>query len=89
MLIGFSHHHDNPVAGRATARADDYRALTDYMDSPWVMKLIDGPRLRLERSPVPEILYGRADTLRRQIATLPFERKYRVAVLSFEASDIN
>lgn len=88
MLVGFSHHHDNPGT-TGTARADDFRALTHYMDSPWVMKVIGGARVRVERGPVPEILYGRAEVLRRQIAALPFQRKYRFGLLSFEESDID
>lgn len=88
MLVGFSHHHDNPGT-TGQARAADYRALTDYMDSPWVMKVIGGARVRIDRAPVPEILYGRADVLRRQIAALPFQRKYRFGLLSFEERDID
>lgn len=88
MLVGFSHHHDNPGT-TGTARADDFRALTHYMDSPWVMKVIGGARVRVERGPVPEILYGRAEVLRRQIAALPFQRKYRFGLLSFEEGDID
>lgn len=88
MLLGFSHHHDNPTTDGAT-RADDYRDLSDYMDSPWVMKVIGGERVRVERDPAPEILCGRADVLRRQIAALPFQRKYRFGLLSFEERDID
>jgi len=88
MLVGFSHHHDNP-GSTGQARADDYRALTMYMDSPWVMKVIGGARVRVDRTPVPEILCGRAEVLRRQIAALPFQRKYRFGLLSFEESDID
>lgn len=88
MLVGFSHHHDNPGT-TGQARADDYRALSDYMDSPWVVKVIGGARVCVNREPVPEILYGRAEVLRRQIAALPFQRKYRFGLLSFEESDID
>lgn len=88
MLVGFSHHHDNPGT-TGQARADDYRALSDYMDSPWVVKVIGGARVCVNREPVPEILYGRAEVLRRQIAALPFQRKYRFSLLSFEESDID
>lgn len=88
MLVGFSHHHDNP-GSTGQARADDYRALTMYMDSPWVMKVIGGARVRVDRTPVPEILYGRAEVLRRQIAALPFQRKYRFGLLSFDEGDID
>lgn len=88
MLVGFSHHHDN-YGSTGQARADDYRALTMYMDSPWVMKVIGGARVRVDRTPVPEILFGRAEVLRRQIAALPFQRKYRFGLLSFEESDID
>tara|TARA_R110000787_G_scaffold42992_1_gene105481 strand:- start:3196 stop:5496 length:2301 start_codon:yes stop_codon:yes gene_type:complete len=89
VLSGFSHHHDNPSSGDGPSRADDYRALSDYMDSPWVMKSINGARLRVDRGPVPEILYGRADQLRREIAALPFQRKYRFGLLSFDEADID
>lgn len=88
MLSGFSHHHDNPVGGGAS-RADDYRTLTDYMDAPWVMKTITGARIRVDRAPVPEILLGRAGVLRRQIASLPFQRRYRFGLLSFAEDDID
>lgn len=89
MLIGFSHHHDNEVGAETTPRADQYRPLTDYFDAPWVTKTINGARVRVDRDPVPEILHGRADVLRRQIAALPYQRKYRVAVISFEETDID
>lgn len=89
MLNGFSHHHDNPSSGDGPASADDYRALSDYMDSPWVMKFINGTRIRVDRGPVPEILFGRADHLRREIAALPFQRKYRFGLLSFDEADID
>ena len=88
MLSGFSHHHDNPVGGGAS-RADDYRTLTDYMDAPWVMKTIKGARVRVDRGPAPEILLGRAGVLRRQIASLPFQRRYRFGLLSFAEDDID
>ncbi|OSQ57809.1 hypothetical protein MCRY_16470 [Marivita cryptomonadis] len=89
MLIGFSHHHDNEGGAETTPRADQYRPLTDYFDAPCVTKAINGARVRVDRDPVPEILHGRADVLRRQIAALPYQRKYRVAVLSFEETDID
>jgi len=88
MLSGFSHHHDNPV-GSGASRADDYRTLTDYMDAPWIMKTIKGARVRVDRGPVPEILLGRAGVLRRQIASLPFQRRYRFGLLSFAEDDID
>lgn len=89
MLSGFSHHHDNPSSRDGPARADDYRALSDYMDSPWVMKSVSGARIRVDRDPIPEILYGRANLLRREIAALPFQRKYRFGLLSFDEADID
>lgn len=88
MLCGFSHHHDNPGTD-GQARAADYRVLTDYMDGSQVMKKIGGARVRVDRGPVPEILYGSAEILRRQIAALPFQRKYRFGLLSFEKSDVD
>jgi len=89
MLSGFSHHHDNPSSGDGPARADDYRALSNYMDRPWVMKSASGARIRVDRDPVPEILYGRADQVRREIAAVPFQRKYRFGMLSFDEADID
>lgn len=89
MLIGFSHHHDNEVGAGRAPRADQYRPLTDYFDAPWVTKTVNGARVRVDRDPAPEILHGRADVLRRQIAALPYQRKYRAAVLSFEETDID
>jgi hypothetical protein len=89
MLSGFSHHHDNPSSSDGPASADDYRPLSDYMDSPWVMKSVSGASLRVDRDPVPEILHGRADQLRREIAALPFQRKYRFGLLSFDEADID
>lgn len=89
MLSGFSRHHDNPASGGDGAGADRYRALTDYMDAPWVMKRIGRTNTRLVRDPVPEVLYGRPGVLRRQIANLPFQRKYRFGLLSFDERDID
>ena len=63
--------------------------MTDYFDAPRITKTINGARVRVDRDPVPEILHGRADVLRRQIAALPYQRKYRAAVLSFEETDID
>lgn len=89
MLSGFSHQHDNTTANGQGRGADVYRALTDYMDSPIVMKDVAGTKVEVVRDPAPEILHGRADSLRRSIAALPFQRKYRFGLLSFAQSDVD
>lgn len=89
MLSGFSHQHDNTAANGHGRGADVYRALTDYMDSPIVMKDVAGTKVEVVRDPAPEILHGRADSLRRSIAVLPFQRKYRFGLLSFAQSDVD
>lgn len=88
MLIGFSHHHDNPRSN-GSARADDFRALSDYMEMEFVLKRIGTTQTSIRRDPLPEILCGAAPTLRREIASLPFKRKYRFALLSFDHGDID
>ena len=89
MLSGFSHQHDNTAADGQGRGAHVYRTLTDYMDSPVVMKEVAGTKLEVVRDPAPEILHGRADSLRRSIAALPFQRKYRFGLLSFAHSDVD
>lgn len=89
MLVSFAHHYDNPPIGAGPRRADDYRALSDYLGGVTVMKMVNGTRVRLERNPVPELLHGRANLLRRQIASLTFQCKYRVGLLSFAPEDID
>lgn len=89
MLSGFSQQHDNGPPQEKGRGADIYRALTDYMDAPTVIKEVDGAKVEVARDPVPERLHGRADSLRRSIAALSFQRKYRFGLLSFAQSDID
>jgi len=87
MILGFAKHRaQNATRAR---RADYYRALTTYMDGPTVRKVIDGQPREVARDPVPEILAGSAPVLRRQIAALPFQRKYSFGMLSFAPEDVD
>lgn len=88
MIIGFAKHRDTDP-GAQPRGADRYRRLTNYMDSPTVTKIIDGRAPQVTRDPVPEILAGDASALRRQIAALPFQRRYRFGMLSFAAQDVD
>lgn len=86
MLITFAGHSDNRDTERS---ADRFLPLTRYMDAPVVMKDLGQAPEPVFRSPRPEVLSGRAETLRRTLATLPFERKYTSLVLSFAAEDLD
>lgn len=88
MIIGFAKHRDTDPGAQARG-ADRYRRLTNYMDSPTVTKIIAGRARQVTRDPVPEILAGDASALRRQIAALPFQRRYRFGMLSFAAQDVD
>lgn len=89
MLTGFSRQQNNRTAQEKGRGAAAYRALTEYMDSPVVMKDIAAAKVEVVRDPAPEILHGRADSLRRSIAALPFQRKYRFGLMSFAQSDVD
>lgn len=89
MLTGFSRQQNNRTAQEKGRGAAAYLALTEYMDGPTVMKEIDGAKAEVLRTPAPEILLGRADVLRRSVAALPFQQKYRFALMSCAQSDIN
>lgn len=87
MILGFAKHRaQNATRARS---ADYYRALTEYMDGPTVRKVIEGQPQEVARDPVPEILAGSAPVLRRQIASLPFARKYSFGMLSFAEQDVD
>ncbi len=86
MIISFASHSDNKDTARG---ADRYLPLTHYMDGPVVMKQIGPRREPVRRDPRPEVLCGRADTLRRMLAVLPFQRKYTSLVLSFAPGDVD
>jgi hypothetical protein len=88
MLISFLHDRSTPK-DRAPQRPDDLRALTDYMEAAVVTKHVNGVARLITRDPVPEVLCGSAPVLRREIASLTFERKFRFALLSFDPSDID
>jgi hypothetical protein len=88
MLISFLHDRGTPK-DRAPAQGDDLRALTDYMEAPVVTKHVNSEARLITRDPVPEVLCGSAPVLRREIASLPFQRKFRFALLSFDPSDID
>lgn len=85
MLISFSHH-----GGRSDEGGNDrFRTLTRYMDAPMVMKQVGTQREPVLRSPAPEILVGRADTLCKTLSALPFAHRYTSFVLSFAPDDID
>ncbi len=87
MILGFAKHRaQNATRAR---RADYYRALTTYMDGPTVRKVIEGQPREVARDPVPEILAGSGSVLRRQIAALPFQRKYSFGMMSFAPEDVD
>ena len=88
MLISFLHDRSTPK-DRAPLQADDLRALTDYMEAAVVTKHVNGVARLITRDPVPEVLCGSAPVLRREIASLPFQRKFRFALLSFDPADID
>jgi len=88
MLISFMRDADKPKT-RDPVRSEGFRALTNYMQAAVVTKRIDGKRCEISRDPVPEILCGAAPVFRGEVARLPFQRKFRFALLSFDHSDID
>lgn len=59
MLITFARHSNNAIRGRAVSPSD-FLPLTDYMDGPSVSKRVAGKWIEVARSPVPEVLVGKA-----------------------------
>jgi len=88
MLISFMHDADKHKT-RDPVRAEGFRALTNYMQAAVVTKRIDGKRCEISRDPVPEVVCGAAPVFRAEVARLPFQRKFRFALLSFDHSDID
>lgn len=61
----------------------------DYMSADAVPKLLFTGRRLVRRTPAPEILVGDPALARAAIATAPGELKYRSAVMTFAAGDID
>ena len=82
MLISFSRHGSDPKGPAA-------QDAVSYMSAPEIRKpAATGPRL-FRRDPPPEILRGDPAMARAAIRLAPGALKYRSAVLSFAAEDID
>lgn len=82
MVMWSSHDGINDTSGRA---------VTDYMTAAEVEKADPetGEVTVERRDPRPEVLAGDAETMRRAIKAVDFERKYCSAVLSFHRDDVD
>ena len=79
MLIGWSPHQ---------ASANLHQPSAYLLDSK-VLKAVGKTRVLEVREPAPELLLGQPSIVQSAISALRFEKKYRVATLSFAASDID
>ncbi|UWR39469.1 hypothetical protein [Sulfitobacter sp. W074] len=79
MLIGWSPHQSSA----------DLHQPSSYLLDTQVMKTVGSRRVLETRQPVPELLLGRPSIVQSAISALRFEKKYRVATLSFAVSDID
>ena len=79
MLIGWSPHQ---------ASANLHQPSAYLLDSK-VLKAVGKTRVWEVREPAPELLLGQPSIVQSAISALRFEKKYRVATLSFAASDID
>jgi len=79
MLIGWSPHQ---------ASKDRYQPAAYLLDKQ-VLKSVGTQRVLETRIPAPELLFGHPSVVQSAIAALPFTAIYRVALLSFDPSDVN
>lgn len=86
MLISFAPSRPDIVENRT---ASSFMPLSDYLDSPFVLKNVAGKKKEKRRNPAPEILVGNAKLLRDQIASLTYKSPFSFVVLSFAPEDID
>jgi hypothetical protein len=79
MLIGWSPHQ---------ASADPVQPAAYLLDTE-VLKHVGMQRVRETRTPAPELLIGFPSVVQNAIAALKFEATYRVALLSFDPTEVD
>lgn len=79
MLIGWSPHQ---------ASADPAQPAAYLLDTE-VLKHVGMQRVRETRTPAPELLIGFPSVVQNAIAALKFEATYRVALLSFDPTEVD
>ena len=79
MLIGWSPHQ---------ASADPAQPAAYLLDTE-VLKHVGMQRVRETRTPAPELLLGFPSVVQNAIAALKFEATYRVALLSFDPTEVD